>query len=163
MPASGKSTVGVILAKTAGMNFIDTDLLIQNDQDALLQEIINEKGNDYFQKVEERILSTMTAEKSVISTGGSAVYYERAMKNLAKLGKIVYLQLSLSTIEERLSNIKTRGITMAPGETLSDLYKKRIPLYEKYSHVTINGEGKTVEQVVEEILGKVSFRNANIS
>ena len=157
MPACGKSTIGVILAKTMGMNFLDTDLLIQGDQNALLQEIINSKGNEYFQKVEERVLSSLTASKTVIATGGSAVYYDRSMRHLKELGTIVYLSLPLSSIEERLNNISTRGITMAPGETLSDLYYRRVPLYEKYAQITIDADALSIEQVVEAIIYKLSI------
>lgn len=152
MPACGKSTVGVILAKTTGKSFLDTDLLIQEREHALLQDIIDEKGNDYFQKVEEEILTGISAQKVVVSTGGSAVYYEDAMKHLAKTGYLVYLSLPLHEIEARLDNINTRGITMAPGQTLADLYEKRIPLYERYADLKIETLGLTVEQTVEAII-----------
>lgn len=152
MPACGKSTVGVILAKTTGKLFMDTDLLIQQSENALLQEIIDEKGNDYFQRVEEKVLSSVHAENAVISTGGSAVYYENAMNHLKRLGTIVYLKLPLIAIEHRLNNINTRGITMAQGETISDLYEKRTPLYRRYADIIIEAEGLTVEQVVEAIV-----------
>jgi len=152
MPACGKSTVGVILAKTVGKNFIDTDLLIQEKEGALLQEIINEKGNDYFKNMEQTILSNLQAQNAVISTGGSAVYYEEAMEHLRKSGKIIYLKLPLSVIESRLDNIGTRGITMAKGDTLESLYQRRAALYEKEADVVLESEGMTVEETVEEIL-----------
>lgn len=152
MPACGKSTVGVILAKTTGKRFVDTDLLIQEDQQALLQDIIDKKGNDYFQQTEERILSGLSVSNAVIATGGSAVYYDSAMEHLKHLGKIVYLSLPLSCIRERLNNINTRGITMGPGETLADLYRKRTPLYLRYADLVIDAQGLSVEQVVEEII-----------
>lgn len=155
MPACGKSTVGVILAKTIGKNFVDTDLLIQEKENDLLQNLINEKGNDYFQKVEAELLAELDAGNAVISTGGSAIYYKEAMENLSRNGIIVYLELSLDTIHTRLDNISTRGITMAPGDTIEDLYHYRIPLYEKYADVIINGEEKDVEQVVSDIIEAV--------
>lgn len=156
MPACGKSTVGVILAKTMGKSFIDTDLLIQEREDLLLQDIINKKGNDYFQKAEEQVLSGICAEGAVVSTGGSAVYYDGAMKHLGSTGIIVYLSLPLNEIERRLDNISTRGITMAPGETMADLYKKRVPLYEKYADLVVETAGLTVEQTVENIIRALS-------
>lgn len=155
MPACGKSTVGVILAKTVGKSFVDTDLLIQEHENELLQNIIDCRGNDYFQQVEEQVLSGMTASNAVISTGGSAVYYEKAMKHLAKTGCVVYLSLPLDEIERRLDNINTRGITMAQGETIGDLYERRLPLYEKYADMTIEAKGLTVEQTVEQIIRKI--------
>lgn len=155
MPACGKSTVGVVLAKTIGKNFVDTDLLIQEKENDLLQNLINVKGNDYFQRVEAEVLSQLNVGNAVISTGGSAVYYKEAMENLSRNGVIIYLQLSLDTIHKRLDNISTRGITMAPGETIVDLYNYRTPLYEKYAHVIINGEEKDVEQVVSDIIEAV--------
>ncbi len=157
MPACGKSTVGVILAKTLGKSFVDTDLLIQEKENCLLQDLINEKGNDYFKKAEERILSDLKVSNTVISTGGSAVYYPNAMLNLKQDGKIVYIKLSLETINMRLDNISTRGITMAKGETVKDIYERRIPLYEKYAEFIINGEDKNVEEVILEIIKVVKL------
>jgi len=158
MPGCGKSTVGVVLAKAIGKEFLDTDLLIQEQEGRLLQQIIDQKGNEYFQTVEEEILAQLQKKNCVISTGGSAVYYPRAMENLRKQGATVYIRLSLETIITRLDNIKTRGITMANGETVDGLYRARIPLYERYADITIDGEKKDVEQIVEEII--LSFKIA---
>lgn len=155
MPACGKSTVGVVLAKTAGMSFLDTDLLIQEKAGMKLQDILNEKGMDEFLRIEEEVLSSVDVQNTVISTGGSAVYSEKAMAHLDEIGTVVYLQLSLEEIEQRLNNIKTRGIAMGPGETLADLYDKRVPLYEKYANVTITAAGLTVEECIEAILERV--------
>ena len=150
MPACGKSTIGVLLAKTAGKAFVDTDLLIQEDQHALLQDIIDRKGNTYFQQMERQILTGIHPSNAVIATGGSAVYYEDAMTHLQKIGIIIYLKLSLASIEKRLNNIGTRGVLMSPGETLIDLYQRRTPLYEKYADITISADNLSTEQVVEE-------------
>lgn len=152
MPACGKSTVGVVLAKTMGMKFVDTDLLIQEKEGILLQDIINEKGNDYFKKVEEYVLRSVDVENTVISTGGSAVYYPKAIKHFKKKGKIVYIKVSFDTIETRLDNITTRGVTLAPGQTLKDLYNKRVPLYEENADIIVETEGLTVEQTIERII-----------
>ena len=137
MPACGKSITGVVLAKTMRKSFTDTDLLIQEREERPLQEIINESGNDYFRKVEESVLKTLDISNSVISTGGSAIYYPAAMAHLKENGIVVYLKVSLGTIEQRLNNIKTRGVTMKKGDTIASLYEERIPLYEKYADVTI--------------------------
>ena len=155
MPACGKSSVGVILAKTAAMSFIDTDLLLQQEEGKKLQYIIDNQGMDAFLKIEERILSSVEAENAVISTGGSAVYSEKAMAHLRSIGTVVYLKLSLSEIDRRLKNIKTRGIAMGPGETLADLYEHRVPLYEKYADITIEAEGLTIEETISEILKRI--------
>lgn len=155
MPACGKSSVGVILAKTAAMSFVDTDLLLQKKEGRKLQYIIDNQGMDEFLKIEERILSSVNAENAVISTGGSAVYSERAMAHLKSVGTVVYLKLSLSEIDRRLKNIKTRGIAMGPGETLADLYDYRVPLYERYADITIDAEGLTIEETIAEILKRV--------
>lgn len=152
MPACGKSTVGVVLAKTMGMKFLDTDLLIQEREGALLQDLINQKGNDYFKKVEEYVLRSLATENTVISTGGSAVYYKEAMKHFKKNGLVVYIKVSFESIEKRLDNITTRGITMAPGQTLRDLYDQRIPLYEGNADIIVDTEGLTVEQTIEKIM-----------
>lgn len=151
MPGCGKSTIGVLLAKTAGKDFLDTDLLLQEREKQLLQEIIDRRGNDYFQQAEEELLCGLQRENTVIATGGSAVYYPSAMIRLGELGAIAYIRLSLATIEKRLNNIRTRGITMAPGERIADIYQKRTPLYEKYANIVVDGEGKDAEQIMEEI------------
>lgn len=158
MPACGKSITGVVLAKTMQKGFVDTDLLIQETEERGLQEIINESGNDYFRKVEEQVLCDLHTTNSVISTGGSAIYYDTAMKHLKECGTIVYLKVSLQTIEARLNNIKTRGVTMEKGATIATLYDERIPLYEKYADVTIEADEFTVEETVEAILKKVEKR-----
>ncbi len=152
MPASGKSTVGVILAKALGKKFLDADLLIQDKEGMLLQEIIDEKGNEYFRDLEERVLSELVTENTVISPGGSAVYYERAMRNLKNLGKVVYLKVPFEEIENRLDNMNSRGITLKKGQTLKDLYDERSPLYKKYADITIDVENITIEETVEKVI-----------
>lgn len=152
MPGSGKSTVGVVLAKTLGYRFIDTDLLIQEKDGRILQDIINESGNSEFQKIEESVLLDIDCRKTVISTGGSAIYYESAMEHLRVNGTIFYLDVPLHVIKKRLYNIKTRGITMGPGESIELLLAKRKPLYKKFADFTIDALDKNVERIVEEII-----------
>ncbi len=157
MPASGKSTLGVVLAKTLGMQFLDTDLLIQKETGEKLQDIIDTEGMEGFLKIEEKILSYVSAENSVISTGGSAVYSDKAMKHLKSMGRVVYIELSLEEISRRLDNIKTRGIAMNPGESLKDLYNARIPLYEKYADITLSCEGLGIEYSIEKLADKLKL------
>ena len=158
MPASGKSTAGVLLAKAIGYGFIDTDLLIQNRERALLCDIIQAKGAEEFLRNEEQVNSELWAEHCVISTGGSVIYGEKAMLHLKELGTVVYLKLSEPALEKRLKNIFRRGVVMrTPGETVAQLYAERVPLYEKYADVTIDCEGHTVEETVQAIAEAVSL------
>lgn len=152
MPGAGKSTLGVILAKTLGMHFVDVDIRIQETEGTLLQNIINEKGNDYFKMLEEKVLCEISAENTVISTGGSAIYYPKAMQYLKENGIVVYIDVELDEIERRLDNISTRGITLEKGQTIKDLYDIRVPLYEKYADMTLKSEGMTVEESVSALV-----------
>ena len=151
MPSCGKSTVGVVLAKTLNKGFVDTDLLIQQREKRTLQEIIDSRGNGYFHRVEESVLLDFKGADYVVATGGSAIYFDKAMNRFKENGIVVYLQVTLDTVLERLSNIKTRGVTLEKGQTLADLYQQRVPLYEKYADVTICCDECTVEDVVEKI------------
>ncbi len=151
MPGCGKSTIGVILAKSLLSDFIDTDLLIQNKFKKSLCEIINEEGIESFKDKENQVLKDLKAENSVIATGGSAVYCEEGMKNLKKDGKVVYLNLPPKTIKDRIDNITTRGIAMEKGTTIDALYSERAPLYEKYTDYTVNCENLSVEETVKKI------------
>lgn len=156
MPACGKSITGVVLAKTMRKSFVDTDLLIQERDKRTLQEIINIEGIEYFKEIEEKVLSGLTVGNAVISTGGSAIYYPKAIEHLKKHGKVVYLKVSLETVEARLNNIKTRGVTMGKGDTIADLYQRRLPLYEKHADIVIEADGLAVEETVEKIMKEVS-------
>ncbi|MDD6390216.1 MAG: shikimate kinase [Anaerovoracaceae bacterium] len=151
MPASGKSTAGVILAKEMKYNFYDTDLLLQAETDMTLAEIIRERGLDGFLKLEDRLLSEINVTGCVIATGGSAVYGDNAMANLKKIGKVVYIKLRFEVIESRLKNIETRGVAMREGTTLRELYDERIGLYEKYADTVIEADGLNTEQTVQRI------------
>lgn len=151
MPSSGKSTCGVLVAKALLKNFYDTDLLLQGLEGSRLQDIINEKGIEYFMSAEERAIKSLTVDATVIATGGSVIYSEDAMAHLKELGKVVYLHLGYDKMVERLTNITTRGVVLKNGETLRDMYDERLPLYEKYADVTIDCDNNTIEQTVEEI------------
>lgn len=155
MPGVGKSTIGVILAKVLGYQFIDADLLIQQSEGKLLKDIIREKGTEGFIQVENRVNSQIDAHHSVIATGGSVVYGKEAMEHLGQIGEVVYLKQSLSNLEKRLRNIKGRGVVLRPGQTLEDLYEERVRLYEKYADLTVDEEGLNIEETlsaVQEIL-----------
>jgi shikimate kinase len=157
MPGAGKSTVGVVLAKTLGMNFIDTDLVIQEREKKLLQEILNCDGTERFLKIEEDCVSSLDCRDSVIATGGSVVYSGSAMKHLKDIGRVIYLRLDYKEIEKRIRNIKTRGVILQKGQTLQDIYVQRLPLYEKYADAVIDCAAKDVEKIVEMI--QIEFAN----
>ena len=152
MPGAGKSTCGVLSAKMLLKNFFDTDLLIQNLEGKRLQEIIDEKGVAYFQSAEEKAILSLDINGTVIATGGSVVYSEKAMAHLKKLGKIIYLHLDYETMEKRIKNLSTRGLVLRNGSTLKDMYDERLPLYEKYAEKIIICDGNTVEETAEKIL-----------
>ena len=152
MPASGKSTVGVVLAKRLGYEFIDTDLLIQKQEQALLREIIAEKGEDGFLVIEDHVNADLEAERSVIAPGGSVVYCENAMKHYKEIGTVVYLQTSYQTIKERIGDPKKRGVVLREGQTLKDLYEERRVLFEKYADVTICEDGLTLSETIDKVV-----------
>ncbi len=156
MPAAGKSTIGVLLAKSMLKDFVDTDLAIQSGCGCTLSDIIEREGTDAFLKIENDIICAQNYRSSVVATGGSAVYGEEAMAHLKKDGIAVYLELSLSEIEKRIGNIRTRGVAMKNGDSLEKLYEEREPLYNKYADIKINCEGLTAEECVEKIVEAVS-------
>ena len=151
MPGCGKSTVGVLLAKSMLCDFVDTDLIIQNIYKKALCDLIAEEGIEMFKQKENATIASLSCENSVIATGGSAVYGEKAMAHLKKHGKVVYLKLSPAEIEGRIRNIKTRGIAMKEGTTIADLYAERAPLYERYADITVDCQGLTAEECVNAI------------
>jgi shikimate kinase len=157
MPGCGKSTVGVLLAKSLLMHFVDTDLTIQSIYKKSLSAIIEEEGLDAFKRIENDVLAATDEENAVIATGGSAVYGDEAMEHLGRDGTIVHLDVSLPTIKSRLSDIKTRGVAIADGLTIDDLYAERAPLYEKYANVTVNCDDKTAEECVDAIVAALKL------
>lgn len=152
MPGAGKSTIGVLLAKALGYDFLDTDLLIQNEEGMLLREIIAQKGLDEFKKIEERVNASVCVEKTVIAPGGSVIYGEKAMRHLASISKVIYLRLSYKELQKRLGDLTKRGVVFENGQTLKDLYEERVPLYEKYAHVSVDADGLDIGEVLEEVL-----------
>lgn len=152
MPGVGKSTVGVILAKVLGYQFVDSDLVIQKEEGKLLKEIIAEVGPEGFVEVENRINASLDVTDSIVATGGSVVYGKEAMEHLQEIGTVVYLYLPYEEINSRLSDIKGRGVVLRDGQTLKDLYEERTILYEKYADVRIDETGLNVEETINAIL-----------
>ncbi len=148
MPGAGKSTVGVLLAKRLGVAFLDTDILIQTGESCFLQETIAEHGIYGFRSIEERYLLIVPASCGVVATGGSAIYSENAMAHLKSLGPVVYLQLDLISLKNRLGNLDERGVLRMPGQTIDMLYNERCPLYERYADIIVSTAGVTPDQAM---------------
>ena len=156
MPGAGKSTVGVLVAKTLGMSFVDTDLIIQATAGRLLQEMIDQDGVTNFLKVEEEVICQIKVENSVIATGGSVIYSAFAIEHLKKIGKLIYLKLQYDEIEQRIKNMGSRGIAIGKGQHLIDLFQERIVLYEKYADIIMDCSDLTIEGVVRKIADLMS-------
>ena len=155
MPGAGKSTIGVLLAKALGMDFVDTDIIIQQRTGRLLQDIIDNDGIEPFLQIEEDVLSSLELKNSIIATGGSAVYSHKAMTALKQTGRAVYISLPYDEIEKRITNITTRGIVLRSGNTLQDAYNERVPLSEKYADITVDCSGKDIESSMRELVAKL--------
>ena len=151
MPGCGKSTVGVILAKTLGIGFVDTDLIIQQREKRLLQDIIDTDGIEKFLDCESEAVKTLDCDNSVVATGGSVVFREDCMKHLKENGKIFFLNVSLPEIKSRLDNINTRGVAADKSQTIDDIFNQRYPLYEKYADYILDLNNSNVEETVEKI------------
>lgn len=155
MPGSGKSTVGVVLAKKLGYQFIDSDLVIQERCRKLLHQLIEERGETGFVMLENEVNASILADRAVIATGGSAVYGKEAMAHFQQIGKIVYLELAFEELEKRLGDLHERGVVLKEGMTLKELYEERIPLYEKYADIVISCTGRDIRDVMEEIVKRI--------
>jgi len=161
MPGSGKSTVGVILAKLMSRAFVDTDLLIQAAQGRSLQDIIDKEGHLALRQIEQQILLNLTCTHHVIATGGSAVYSNAAMCHLKSSGVVVFLDVGLATLERRVHNFETRGLAKRSDQSFADLFRERLPLYKKYADITLECSTLTQDEISEEINKKLSTRLAN--
>lgn len=152
MPASGKSTVGVILAKILGYNFVDADIVIQKKEGRKLSEIIETEGIDGFVEIENKINQGIEVEKTVVATGGSVVYGKEAMEHYKNIGTVVYLKVDMSVLTKRLKDVKQRGVVMKDGQSLVSLYNERSVLYEKYADIVVDEEDHSMEEVVADLL-----------
>ena len=157
MPGVGKSTVGVVLAKALGYNFVDADLVIQQQTGKLLCELIAEHGTEGFLEIEDEVNSSIEGHKEVIATGGSAVYCANAMEHYKEIATVLYLSVSYETLEERLGDLKNRGVVLNDGQTLKDLYDERTAYYEKYADVTVNEEGLSIRETIDAVKEKLGM------
>lgn len=156
MPGAGKSTVGVVLAKRLGLDFVDTDLLLQRSSGCRLQQILATEGLSGFRTREEAVLLALQAPHSVIATGGSVIYGAAGMSALAAQSHLVWLRLPLAELERRVGDISRRGIVIEPGASFASLYAERQPLYQHYADLVVEVGGKTLEQVVTELVERLT-------
>jgi shikimate kinase len=156
MPGAGKSTIGVLLAKELAKDFVDTDVLIQVRANQSLQSIVDNSGYLTLRQLEEEALLNLMVDNHVIATGGSAVYSDAGIAHLKKLGPVVYLEVSLEELKNRVRNLPNRGIAGRPGITLDELYAERCPLYQTVADITVKCDGKTPEQVITEIIDSIA-------
>ncbi len=158
MPGSGKSTVGVVLAKNLGMGFIDSDLVIQEKYKKRLCILIDELGDAGFIALENRVNSGINPQCAVIATGGSAVYGREAMEHFKGIGTVVYLKVPYEEIEKRLGDLNERGVVSNGKSTVREIFDERISLYEKYADIVIDEWHLSIPQTIAAIkkrLGKI--------
>ena len=159
MPGVGKSTVGVILAKVIGYQFLDADLVIQQREQRLLREIIDDVGTEGFIEIENRVNASIEASRTIIATGGSVVYGKEAMEHLKSIGTVIYLHVPFADLEKRLADIRGRCVVLKEGQDLKALFEERTPLYEKYADISISEEGLDVEGTVEKLIENLQIVN----
>ncbi len=155
MPGAGKSTIGVILAKQASMDFVDTDVLIQVSQQRSLQDIIDHEGHLALRQIEEEVLLGMRVRNHVIATGGSAAYSDPAMQHLKSNGIVVFLDVDLVTLHARVKDFSKRGLAKQPGQTFDDLYVERYSLYNQYADIIVQCVGLTPEGICKIIMNEL--------
>ncbi|MCP3888227.1 MAG: shikimate kinase [Desulfobulbaceae bacterium] len=155
MPGSGKSTVGVILAKLIAKRFLDTDILIQNLTKKSLQEIVDSQGSMALRKIEEQVLLSVRCKNHIIATGGSAAYSHSAMQHLKQEGLSVFLQADLTALKARIHNYETRGLAKRPEQTFQDLFEEREELYTTYADITVECSKLSQDQVADAIVEEI--------
>ena len=157
MPASGKSTLGVMTAKALGWDFLDTDVFIQSREGRTLKTIIRDEGVEAFGALESNYVCQLHPAHCVVATGGSVVFGARAMAHLQRLGRVVWLKVGLNELQRRIDSLTERGVLHQPGQTLDDILKQREVLYRKYAHTVVECAEKTPQQLVAELVGCVRF------
>lgn len=162
MPGAGKSTIGLLLAKELAKNFIDTDIMIQLREGKTLQDIVHQRGYEVLRTIEEEILLSVQCSNHIIATGGSAVYSAAGMKHLGTFGPVVFLDLPLELLQQRIHNYETRGIARRPDQSFAELFEERRVLYQRYADITIECSHKNQDQIVQEIIYKEAQAFAEI-
>lgn len=152
MPGAGKSTIGIVLAKALAKDFVDTDVLIQLQQSKTLQDIVDNEGYLKLREIEEQVLLSTHYPNHVIATGGSAIYSDKSMQHLRQFGQIVFLDVPLTELTERVKDIDTRGLARHPNQSFADLYHERRALYLQHANITIDCSGKSQAEILEDII-----------
>lgn len=155
MPGAGKSTIAKLLAKKTGMRSVDADRIIEEREGMKLQEIISSKGNEYFSRLEDEVLSSLECDGYIIAPGGSVCYYPRAMKHFQEIADVVYIKVSCKELKRRIRNMASRGIVFKPGQSFEDLYKERTPLYEKYAGIIIESTARSPKETTQLLFEKL--------
>lgn len=164
MPGSGKSTLGVLLAKAMGFDFVDTDLLIQRREGKLLQDLVDGLGVDGFLSVEESAICSLSCQNSVISPGGSVVCRPGMISHLKSLGPVIYLHVPLAELTQRIQNLSTRGIAMEPGQSLEEILQFRAPLYQQYADRSLTVKaGQSPEELLALMLALIAKEYPELS
>ena len=158
MPGAGKSTLGVLLAKALGYDFLDTDLLIQRRANQTLADYLRKHGHQALRQLESQIIAALDAQQTVIATGGSAIYGKSAMQHLTRLGHIIYLRCPLSVLDQRIGNMQDRGIAAPPGQGLHEVEAERVPLYEQYTDATLDIGSQSMDDTLTELLALIKGR-----
>ena len=163
MPGSGKSTVGVILAKLLAKRYLDTDILLQNIEKRSLQDIVDREGHMTLREIEQKVLLGIHCRNHIIATGGSAAYSEAAMMHLKKNGITVFLHADLQALAQRIHNYQTRGLAKRPDQSFQDLFEERLVLYEKYADITVDSSTLTQDEVCDTIVDRLWIRHTSVS
>jgi shikimate kinase len=156
MPGAGKSTVGVLLAKEMGLSFVDTDLVIQVHHAASLQQLLEEQGHLQLRQYEEAVLLDLPLAHTLVATGGSAVYSAASMQRLRSAGPVIFINVSLSTLLDRIDNEESRGIARAPGQDFAAVYSERTPLYQAHADITVAGDKLSAQAIVRALVGQLN-------
>jgi len=159
MPGAGKSTIGIILAKDLGLGFIDTDVLIQINQQKTLQQIIDETDHLQLRAIEENEILKLNINHHVIATGGSVVYSPKAMAHLAEISTVIFLDVNFEELERRIHNFESRGIAKAENQTFQELFDERRILYRKYAQITVDGNARDQEEMALHIAGIIRMND----
>ena len=134
MAGAGKSTVRRELANILNFRLIDSDVLIEEQQGKSLQKILDDEGYIRLREIENSVLKNLHFKEIILSTGGSAVYSDEAMKHIQQNSKVIFLDVSFNEILERVPSFHDRGFAKAPSQSIEDAFEERQELYNKYSH-----------------------------
>ncbi len=157
--ATGKTAVGKELSRVLGCPFIDLDQVIEREASKTISQIVEEEGWEGFRKREEKALKEALdrPKRFVLACGGGAVLHEEIMEEFKKKALIVWLKAPFEVMMKRLLS-DSKSATMRPSltgknlkEEITKTYEKRRPLYEKFSHISVDTNEKSPFQIAQEI------------